>query len=141
MSYTVLGDTVNIASRLKGASKQYGIQSLITEETKELIDGIIELREIDLIRVVGKETPVRVYGLLGIKDEVPASRLQLRDAFERALDAYRNMRWDRALQHFETCQKLHANDGPTKEYINRVNTLQKDPLDNDWDGVWSLTQK
>jgi len=141
MSYTVLGDTVNTASRLKGASKQYGTRSLITEETKELIDETIEVREIDLIRVVGKETPVRVYELLGSKGDVASDRLELKNVFEQGLSAYRDMQWDQARQHFETCQKLQANDGPSEEYLNRVNTLQQDPPDDGWDGVWSLTQK
>lgn len=93
------------------------------------------------IRVVGKETPLRVYELLGSKGDVDSEHLELRNTFEQALSAYRAMDWDQALQHLETCQNLYANDGPTKEYINRVNTLRQNPPDSDWDGVWSLTQK
>ena len=75
---------------------------MITEETRELVDDTIVLREIDLIRVIGNEASVRVYELMGNKETLAADRLELGDTFEQAISAYRNMQLDQARTHFET---------------------------------------
>lgn len=140
-SYTVMGDTVNTASRLKGASKQYGTQVMMTEDTQKLVTGAMETREIDLIKVVGKEEPVRVYELLGRTGELDPGAIALRDAFQLGLSAYRDQNWDRAKSDFETCLKIKPDDGPAKVYLQRMQELQNNPPPADWDGVWNLTKK
>ena len=140
-SYTVMGDTVNTASRLKGASKQYGTQVMMTEETQKLVTGMMETREIDLIKVVGKDEPVRVYELLGRTGELDRSAIYLRDTFELGLSAYRQQNWDRARSHFETCLKLKSGDRPAKVYLQRIQEFRNNPPPANWDGVWNLTKK
>ena len=140
-SYTVMGDTVNIASRLKGANKVYGTRILINEETHGLVAASMETREIDLIKVVGKDEPLRIYELIGEKGQTEPTSVGLRDAFHEGLAAYRQRDWDEALGHFERCALIRADDGPTAVYVQRVDALRRDPPADDWDGVWHLTQK
>ncbi len=140
-SYTVIGDTVNIASRLNGVSFQYDTQIMIAEETKELVNSQFETREIDLIQVVGKEEPVRVYELLGEKGGIDKSILELKYTFENGLREYRKQVWNKAISHFELCLEIKSDDGPSALYTIRVQELRKNPPDKDWSGVWHLTKK
>ncbi|NES22339.1 MAG: HAMP domain-containing protein [Symploca sp. SIO3E6] len=140
-SYTVMGDTVNTASRLKGVSKQYGTQVILSEETYQMAAEAVEVRELDLIQVVGKQEPVRVYELLGRKGELSPDASALRDTFEQGLTAYRQQNWEEAQQCFEECLHLNATDSPANLYLQRVQTLQENPPSQDWDGVWRLTKK
>ncbi len=93
-SYTVIGDTVNFASRIEGANKAYGTRILISEATQRLAAAAVETREIDSVLVVGKSEPERIFELLGHKGEVAADRLELRDVFAGALAAYRGQQWE-----------------------------------------------
>ena len=140
-SYTVMGDTVNTASRLKGVSKQYGTQVILAEETYQMAADAVEARELDLIQVVGKQEPVRVYELLGRKGEISRNASALRDTFEQGLRAYRQQDWEQAQQLFEQCLRINATDYPAILYLQRVQTLRKNPPAKDWDGVWHLTKK
>lgn len=140
-SFTVMGDTVNIASRLKGAGKQYGVYTLITEQIKSEIQDSIETREIDLIQVVGKDEPVRVFELLGLHTQVDPDCLKLRDLFEQGLNAYRKQQWNPAKQHFQTCLELNRNDKPSQLILERIAILENNPPKKDWDGVWKMTKK
>ncbi|MDM8522883.1 adenylate/guanylate cyclase domain-containing protein [Desulfococcaceae bacterium HSG8] len=140
-SYTVLGDTVNTASRLKGACKQYGTHIMVTESTQAMIREVIETREIDLIQVIGKEEPVRVFELLGRKGELDQITCELRDNFEQGVSAYRSQAWDQALHYFEDCVKLNPDDTPGALFIERIRTLRENPPGDDWDGTWRLTKK
>lgn len=140
-SYTVMGDTVNTASRLKGANKEYGTQVLMTEETQQLAAPTMETREIDLIGVVGKDEPVRIYELLGGKEQLDAATTELREVFHQGLAAYKEQDWDRALGHFEHCLRIRAEDGPAVVYMERLRALRDNPPDGAWDGVWRLTKK
>jgi len=140
-SYTVMGDTVNTASRLKGVSKQYGTQVILAEETYQMAAEAVEVREIDLIQVVGKQEPVRVYELLGRKGELSPDAIALRDTFEQGLKAYRQQNWEQAQQCFEKCLHISATDSPANLYLQRVQTLRESPPSQDWDGVWRLTKK
>ncbi len=140
-SYTVMGDTVNAASRLKGAGKQYGIQIALLDATRNLAGEAIETREIDRVRVVGKEEPVYIYELLGRQGEIDRETLHWRDTFENGLAAYRQQDWEGAQQYFTACKQLEPYDRPTSLYLDRIQTLQKNPPGPNWDGVWHLTKK
>ena len=140
-SYTVMGDTVNIASRLKGANKAYGTRILISEQTHLMVADSMETREIDMISVVGKDEPLRIYELIGEKGKTDSTSSELRDVFHEGLAAYRRQNWEQALEHFGRCALLRPDDGPTATYRERVEALRQDPPAKDWDGVWYLTQK
>ncbi len=140
-NYTVMGDTVNIASRLESASKQYGTQLLISEQTQAMARDAIETRELDAIRVVGKSESVRIFELLARKGELDQATADLRESFERGLNAYRNHDWDHAQTYFAACLEIDPVDTPSKLFIARLQYLRDHPPADDWDGAWSLTEK
>jgi adenylate cyclase len=140
-NYTVMGDTVNIASRLESASKQYGTQLLISEQTQAMARDAIETRELDAILMLGKSEPVRIFELLARKGELDQANADLKESFERGLNTYRNRDWDRAQAYFAVCLAIDPADGPSKLFIERLRYLRDHPPGDCWDGVWSLTEK
>ena len=140
-NYTVIGDTVNLASRLESANKSYGTRALINETTNRFAASLVETREIDQVLVVGKTEPQRVFELLGRKGQVDGGRLALRDAFEEALAAYRRKDWKEARADFENCLEIIPGDGPSKVFLGRIAQFCTAAPSPDWDGVWSLVEK
>jgi adenylate cyclase len=140
-NYTVIGDTVNLASRLEAANKTYGTRALVSEGTNRFAADLVETREIDQVLVVGKTEPQRVFELLGRKGEVSGERLALRDAFGAALAAYRRKNWGEARAGFEGCLEIVPGDGPSTALLRRIAQFCTTAPGLDWDGVWSLTEK
>ena len=140
-SFTVIGDTVNIASRLEGVNKIYGTDLIVNEDCFQLAERDIEAREIDLVTVYGKTEPVRIYELLGKVGELDTSTLQVRDTFATALQSYRQQKWDEAEKGFKACLKIRENDGPSLEFITRIATFSRTPPPKDWNGVWQTASK
>ena len=140
-NYTVIGDTVNLASRLEAANKTYGTRALVSEGTNRFAADLVETREIDQILVVGKTEPQRIFELLGRKGEVSGERLALRDAFGTALAAYRRKNWGEARAGFEGCLEIVPGDGPSTALLRRIAQFCTTAPGLDWDGVWSLTEK
>jgi adenylate cyclase len=101
----------------------------------------METREIDSVLVVGKTEPQRIFELLGIKGEVARERLDLRDAFAEALEAYRRRDWEQARACFGRCLEILPCDGPSKVFLARIIRFGAAAPNEDWDGVWSLTEK
>ncbi|MGY4260862.1 class 3 adenylate cyclase [Bradyrhizobium sp. USDA 4516] len=141
MSYTVLGDTVNLASRLEGANKFYGSRSLISEATAAACAATIELREIDRLVVMGQTQPVAVFEILGKKDELTPAQTELRQRYADGLAAYRERRWDNAEQAFTAALAAAPGDGPSIAMKARVAAFRQDPPAADWDGAWHLERK
>lgn len=140
-NYTVIGDVVNLASRLEGANKIYGTRVLIGEATNLSVADIVETREIDSVLVVGKTEPQRIFELLGRKGEVAPERLALRDTYAEALEAYRHRAWEKARAGFESCLAIAPCDRPSKLFLERIVQFGETAPDLDWKGVWSLAEK
>jgi len=140
-SYTVMGDAVNLASRLEGANKAYGTQVLVGEATARLAGDAVELREIDSILVAGRSEPERVFEVLGRLGVLDAATRDLRDRFAEGLAAYRGGSWDAARAAFTACLAVRPDDGPAAVFLERLTVLAARPPDEAWDGVWSLAAK
>jgi adenylate cyclase len=140
-SFTVIGDTVNLASRLEGANKAYETSILVDEGTFQLAQNDVEGREIDFLTVVGKVEPVRVYEIMAPAGCLSAAENELRDLFAEGLAAYRGRDWDRSEQRLAQCLAVVPTDGPAAVFRRRIEFLRDQPLPADWDGVWHLTDK
>jgi len=141
MSYTVMGDTVNLASRLEGANKAYGGRVLVSAATIAGAADAIEAREIDRVVLLGQTQPQALFEIMGRKGELTPAQVELRTRFSEGLAAYRARRWDEALRAFAAALESVPNDGPSMIFIKRIDGLMKTPPGEDWDGSWHLEQK
>ncbi|MCF8152161.1 MAG: HAMP domain-containing protein [Burkholderiaceae bacterium] len=133
-NFTVMGDPVNLASRLEGASKAYGTRILLSERTQVVAGRAVNTREIDLIRVKGKLAPTRIFELLPLPGEGT-------DRFALGLAAYRSQNWDLAEKAFAECQTFCPEDPPSRVYLDRIAQLRATPPVPGWDGVWVFETK
>jgi adenylate cyclase len=141
LNYSVLGDTVNLASRLEGANKSYHTRIMIGPLTYELAKNHFETRLLDLLRVKGKHQPVRVYELMEKKDGLTTDQVRLRASYSEGLEHYQRREWKAAIQCFERALVIDSNDGPSQVYIERCKTYQKHSPPSDWDGSFGLDSK
>lgn len=145
-NYTVMGDIVNLASRLEGACKTYDLNFLVDEETWRRTEGVL-FREIDSLRVKGRKMPVRIFqpltthALLENEAEKRSTMQSVVEAFGNGLAAYRNSDFDAAEAAFKNCLTLWPDDGVSKMFLERINHLRLNPPPPDWDGVWVLDHK
>jgi len=128
---------VNLAARLEGACKQYKVPILVGEQTCEKIKEEIVTKEVDIICVVGKKKPVRVFEIIGEKGEVSAGDLERNAHFQKALEVYRSRDWEKALTLFQKCK----DDILANMYISRCQSLMQSPPPEGWDGVFELKEK
>jgi adenylate cyclase len=140
-SFTVIGDTVNIASRLEAVNKVYGTDLIINEDCYRLAELEIEAREIDFVTVYGKTEPVRIYELLSKMGQLDPKTAELRDAFAIALQNYREQKWSEAEKGFQKCLAIKKDDGPSLEFLTRIATFTQTPPPKDWNGVWQTASK
>jgi adenylate cyclase len=141
MSYTVMGDTVNLASRLEMANKTYGSHSLCSEATIAAAGSAIEVREIDRVVVVGQTIAQTVFEIMGRRDELTEKQLSLREHYAEGLAAYRARNWDEAARAFQEALDLNPRDGPSMTMAARVRSFEASPPADDWDGSWHLEHK
>jgi class 3 adenylate cyclase len=141
MSYTVMGDAVNFASRLEGANKAYGTRFLVSARTAEMAGEVLVFREIDQLLVEGKQEPQHVYEVLGRRGELPLPVLAMAERFAEGLADYRGRNWQAAATAFKAALEAVPEDGPSRVFLHRVQRLEAEPPPADWKGVWTLTEK
>jgi len=143
MEFTAMGDEVNLGSRLEGATKQYGCDIVISESTYEPCRDLVWTRELDRIRVKGKSNPVGIYELVGLKTEpIPDERKRQIELYHEGRKHYLDRRFTRAMgQYGMILEEIDNNDKATQEQLKRCQHWLENPPPDDWDGVWSLTEK
>ena len=138
VDYTAIGDAVNVAARLEQANKQYGTRILISQSTYDEAQSAIEAREIDLLRVTGKETPIRIFEVVARKGALSPAQERCREIFEQGLSAYRRQRWARARRAFMNVLEIDPDDGPAAVYQQRVEERAGEALPSSWRGVHEM---
>lgn len=142
MDYTVIGDGVNLASRLEGANKFYGSSILISEFTAAQLKDSYCLREVDRIRVKGKHQPVAVFEVLDAHECRALSTYDIQmELYKRGLALYREAQWDAAIEAFEGLLDIYAKDKLSRLYIERCRLFKSQPPVEGWDGVWVMSEK
>jgi adenylate cyclase len=139
IAYTVMGDTVNLGSRLEGLTKQYGVDIIVNDRTTRLVPDFT-FRELDLVRVKGKNEPVAIFEPIAASDEVGAEKAMLLAEYAVALAAYRRQNWDEAAKIFENLRD-RADELLYSVYLDRISRFRREPLQADWDGVFEHLSK
>jgi len=141
MSYTVMGDAVNLASRLEAANKEYGTRSLVSESAIATAGASVEVREIDRLIVLGQTRPQAVFEILGRPGTLTPAQLALREHYAQGLAAYREQQWDEARKAFAAALDIAADDGPSRTLLKRIDAFAQRPPPADWDGSWAMEHK
>lgn len=139
-SYTVMGDAVNLGSRLEGITKQYGVGFIVGESTRELVRKEFVFRELDLVKVKGKDKPVGIYEPIGAEGHVDKTKLDENKLWHQALRYYRAQEWDQA----EVALLNLSRTAPHKlyeVYAERIAHYRKEAPGDDWDGSWKFDTK
>ncbi|MEY2658324.1 MAG: hypothetical protein RLZZ395_2066 [Pseudomonadota bacterium] len=139
-AYTVMGDAVNLGSRLEGITRQYGVGILVSAETVQMSSGVV-YREIDSVRVKGKDIPIRIYQPLALATEWDASSQQQLDRWHAALTAYRQQHWDEAENLLLELQQARPEEKLWGIFLERVAEYRDHPPGDDWDGVKKFDSK
>ena len=139
-AYTVMGDAVNTASRLEGITKQYGADIIIGEGTRKLITGFV-CREVDQVRVKGKDEPVAIYEPFGLEGQVDQAKLDEILLWNQSLSNYRSQQWDQAERQLLDLKKLDPEVELYDIYLERIAIFRKHPPGEGWDGVWKFETK
>ena len=134
-----MGDAVNLASRLEGLTRYYGVDILVGESTSRLVDDVV-FREVDRVRVKGKLEPVAIFEPLGLKTEVPQTVIDQDKLFQHALKLYRAQDWDRAEMQLLTLQQ-QAPQPLFALYLQRIAHWRVAPPESDWDGAHTFESK
>jgi adenylate cyclase len=141
LSYTVIGDAVNVASRLEGANKAYGTQILIGPETARLIGGAFVIREIDSIAVMGRTEPLAVYELVGLGENAAVEVTEWIAHYQEGLANYRNRDFTAAVADFEAVLRERPQDRPASLFLERARCLDQSGVDEEWSSVAAMKAK
>ncbi len=139
--YTVIGDEVNLASRLEGANKQYSTSIIISESTYAQVKKKARVRELDWVKVKGKKRPARIFELCSM-EKLPAIEEDLLiGVYHQGLALYKKREWYNALKQFKRVLRYFPSDGPARAYVNRCLDFIENPPPADWDGVYEFKTK
>lgn len=141
LSYTVMGDTVNLASRLEGITKQYGVRMIVGERTYELTQGDFLYRPVDAVQVKGKEQAVLIYEPLCHKAKATPDHYGLQDASHQYWESYKQRHFDDAVTILEELLALYPDDGLVQIYLNRARSFMEAPPPDDWNAVTRFDTK
>ena len=134
--YTAMGDTINLGARAESINKQYGTMIIITEFTKDKVGDEFTVRELDYVAVKGKKKPVKIYELIGKKEEVDKEELKKIEEYEKGLALYRKKQWDKAAKIFEKLK-----DKASKLMIERCKEFKKSQPPKEWSGAYEMKTK
>lgn len=141
LNYTVIGDPVNVASRLEGLGKVYGVEIVIGETTAGLVDGLFVTRFLDKVAVKGKSRGLKIYELVCEKNEASAETGSFIQLYEAGVRACHHRNWDDAEENFNKAMSLRPGDKSCSLFINRVGAFRSAPPPDDWDGTFVLNFK
>lgn len=139
--YTVIGDSVNLASRTEGLCKEYGVQIIVTENTKAGLDDTFVLRPLDKVAVKGKKEPILIYHVMGLASEVTDAEQKLSAQFAAAFERYLDREFGLAIEDCLAILSVWPEDVPTKNLLERAEAFKKTPPPDDWVGTWVMTKK
>ncbi len=140
--YTVMGDNVNLASRLEGANKEYGTYIMLSETTHELVKDLFTTRELDFLVVKGRTKPMKVYELLGHASEpLPENVQKGLDIYNQGLHLYRSQKFQEAIDTFKKVNEVNPDDSVAPTYVKRCHYFMDNPPSADWDGVFIMKTK
>ncbi|MDI1277208.1 CHASE2 domain-containing protein [Methylobacter sp.] len=140
IAYTVMGDAVNLGSRLEGLTKQYGVRMIVSESTL-LAAPEFTYRELDKVRVKGKHKPITIYEPLGVTAGISHEQLQILDLLNQGLHGYRQQQWAAAQTIFEQLAERYPQDKLYPIYLERIAYYLESPPEIDWDGAFTHTRK
>ncbi len=140
MAYTVLGDSVNLGSRLEGLTRKYGVNIIVSETTKKSIPEYI-FRELDLVRVKGKNEPVAIFEPVGHKNDLDKIVTSELTSYKQALRGFRSQNWDKAEMDFFNLSRSNSDRFLYQVYLKRISHFRKEPPGDDWDGVFTHPDK
>ncbi len=140
IAYTIMGDAVNLGSRLEGLTKQYGVKMIVSESTLMAAPEFV-YRELDKVRVKGKLKPITIYEPLGLIEDISSDQMQILDSLNQALHSYRQQQWPDAQIIFEQLNEQHPHDKLYSIYLDRIAYYLESPPETDWDGAFTHTSK
>ncbi|GHV71114.1 hypothetical protein AGMMS49928_21540 [Spirochaetia bacterium] len=141
MNYTIMGNAVNLASRLEGINKHYGTWILASEDTVKECGDRIFTRRLDRIRVVGINEPVQIYEILELADKVTTELREQTELFHEALSFFEKRDWNAAQRAFDKALEKHPDDRPSLLYLERCRQYLQTPPDQGWDGIYNFSEK
>lgn len=140
MAYTVMGDAVNLGSRLEGLTKQYGVNIIVSEFTVAAAREYA-YRELDRVRVKGKEEPVAIFEPIALKSNLDVATTERLERFHLALEDYRQQQWDKAEKVLSALRDEEPQRMIYQVYLERLSVFRDNPPGDNWDGVFTHTSK